>query len=87
MEDDDRLRIIMAQVTLTIPDTCIQRVLDGFAASGGFDPTTGETKPQFLKRKLKELIISYVKAYESNLAATSARITSEASVDQDVSIT
>lgn len=48
----------MAQISITIPDEHVTRVLDAFASRFRYDQNKleGETKPQFAKRMLAEQI-------------------------------
>jgi hypothetical protein len=77
----------MAKITINIPDTKLQRILNGLAYQYGYQdeieqPGPGrrdtkvpnpETKQQFVRRMLKRLIIQAVQQYESNEAAEQAR--------------
>lgn len=78
----------MAQITITIPDAHLQRILNGFAYQHGYQdeiPAVGanrrdilipnpETKAQFTRRSLKRLILQSVRVYESEQAAEQARL-------------
>jgi len=80
----------MASITITIPDAIASRVVNGFAIHYGYaailqDGTPNpETKTQFAKRKLIELIKQAVKASEIQTAANAAATTAADSVDTDI---
>lgn len=92
----------MAQITFTIPDTELTRMVTGIAYSLGYSDfvfdTDGitqipnpETKGAFAKRKTREWWITLVKNYEATAAAqaaaASARATAEADIDTNIVIT
>lgn len=54
----------MAQITLTIPDEHIQRILDAFAAVHGYDPVNNGTKAQFARAKLRDFVKEIVVRHE-----------------------
>lgn len=54
----------MAQITLTIPDEHIQRILDAFADRYVYDPESGLTKAQFARRKLRDYVKEVLIAVE-----------------------
>ncbi len=74
-----------ADVTVTIPDPEVTRVLNAIASVNGYtgvNPQGGaESKAQFAKRMLRTWIIAQVRAAEGNAAADSARTTANAAVD------
>jgi hypothetical protein len=74
-----------ADVTVTIPDPEVTRVLNAIALTQGYtglNPQGGaETKAQFAKRMLKNWVIAQVKQAEGTPAADAARATANASVD------
>lgn len=81
----------MANLTITVPDQHLTRVLNGFAAHHGYkdtlenpDGTTSpnpETKIQFARRIIRRFVLDSVKAYEAPIAAETARQTAIADVD------
>jgi hypothetical protein len=81
---------MMAQITITIPDAIAPRVLNGFSSYYGYSPTLDngdpnpETKAQFSKRKLIELIKLAVKEAEMQTAHNEAVTQVAQSVDTDV---
>ena len=77
----------MASITLTIPDSQATRILNGFAKSRNWDKNSGETKTQFLKRKLVEYVMESISSQEGNDAADIARQTAVDSVLNDIAIT
>ena len=82
----------MAQITINIPDSVAARVLNGFAANYGYQATlvdgtpNPQTKAQFTKAKLIEIIKGAVKAAESQAAVETARIAANQSVDTDITL-
>lgn len=82
----------MAQITITIPDTIAQRVLDSFAGARGYtgflqDGITPETKAQFAKRTIINFVKNSVKEWEANNAGNSASITASNNVETQVTLT
>lgn len=65
----------MANITVTIPDDKIQRIIDAFAAEFGWTTESGLTKAQFTKQQVIEYIKQVTRNYEANLAASTARNT------------
>lgn len=77
----------MANITIVIPDTILQRILEGFAYQHGYEdeiPDIGpgrkdvkkpnpESKQQFVKRTIKRLILQSVRSYEIRRAEEVAR--------------
>lgn len=82
----------MAQITITIPDSVATRVLNDLAQRFNYSPTledgspNPETKAQFAKRKLIEMIKQACKEAEVQNAANSAATTAAASVDTDIQL-
>lgn len=58
----------MAQITLTIPDALLARVLDAFATTYGYTPGNG-TKAQFARQQLATHIRGVVRSYEVQRAS------------------
>lgn len=81
----------MANITLTIPDDKIQRIITAFTKEFGYqdnitneDGTTSpnpETKAQFTKRMVIEYIKQTTRNYEANIAAGAARVSTNADVN------
>lgn len=63
----------MANITLTIPDDKVQRILDAFAAEFGWTTESGVTKAQFTKAQVIEYIKQVTRNFEANVAANTAR--------------
>jgi len=81
----------MANITITIPDAIASRVLNGFARRYGYAPTIDgepnpETKAQFAKRKLIELIKQAVREAEVQEASNAAATTAAQSADTDIQL-
>jgi hypothetical protein len=74
-----------ADVTITIPDPEVTRVLNAIASTNGYtglNPQGGaETKAQFARRMLRNWVIAQVKIAEGEPAADAARAAVNASVD------
>lgn len=71
-------------ITLTIPDADLQRVLDAVAGSFGYNPATDGTKGQFTKKYVINFLKRTTKGYEANLAANSAAQTVQQQPDIDI---
>lgn len=80
----------MAQIVINIPDPVAPRVLLGFSSRYGYQATLDngspnpETRAQFAKRKLMELIKQAVREAEMETARNVAATTAAASVDNDI---
>jgi hypothetical protein len=77
----------MADITITVPNAVLSRVLDAIAARNGYIAAVHGTKAQFAKSLIIAWIKREVKGYEAGLASESAINTANASVDNDISIT
>jgi len=75
----------MAEISITVPDGIVDRVLDGVAKFKGYDSSKlpSETKAQFGRRMIVETVKSWVLTAES----TTARDAQEATSDSEISIT
>jgi hypothetical protein len=66
----------MAQISITIPDTQVNRIMDAFALAYNYTGTapdgTTETKANFARRKIREYVVSVVVSQESDYAARAA---------------
>lgn len=82
----------MAQITITIPDAIAVRVLNGFAKRFNYSPIlengspNPETKAQFAKRKLIELIKQAVREAEIQDATNAAATQAAADVDTNINL-
>jgi len=54
----------MASITFNLPDEHITRLVDAFCGLHNYDPETGETRPQFAQRLLREYLVSQVRRWE-----------------------
>jgi hypothetical protein len=77
----------MAQISITIPDNQIQRIIDAVSAYYLYQATIGgvsnpETKAQFTKRMVVEYLKGIVLASEGQVAADAAKANAAASVEQ-----
>jgi hypothetical protein len=83
----------MATITINIPDTIANRVLNDFAQRFNYSPTledgspNPETKSQFAKRKLIEYIKQACREAEIQNATNTAATTAGTSVDTDIILT
>lgn len=83
-------------ITITIPDNMVTRVIDGVAGQNNYQETVQdddgyeipnpETKGQFVKRMVRQYLKENVKAWEANQAASSARIAAIAAVEADIQL-
>lgn len=75
-----------ADITITIPDALLPRVIDGFCGAFNYDvnksTTTAETKAQFARRMMMGVIRQTVVSYEFNAAQTAAREGLDAAAQQ-----
>lgn len=89
----------MAQLTITVPDAQVARVLAAFKAQYGYSDTVPGPNPgdapvpnpesatQFVRRKLREYVIEIVRAHEATAAAEAARVSAANAVTTDVVLT
>lgn len=87
----------MAILTINIPDPVATRVLTGFSAANGYQPTVPdgqggtvpnpETRAQFCRRKLAEYVKATVQGWEANAAAHTAAQAAAAAADSELSVT
>lgn len=83
-------------ITITIPDEVMQRVLDAFAGSYGYQATIDDGQgnqipnPQseaaFSKAQIRAYIKDVVRGYEARDAAETARVAAIAAVDADIEL-
>jgi hypothetical protein len=75
-----------ADITITIPDALLPRVVDGFCGAFNYDvnrsTATNETKAQFARRMMMGVVRQTVVSYEFNQAQTTARQGLESQVQQ-----
>lgn len=82
----------MAIISATVADAEFQRVVDAFAGAFSYSPTlpngdpNPQTKVQFFRAKVLQLIKDVVVRYEARVAAEDAKATAEASASM-ISIT
>jgi hypothetical protein len=76
----------MANITITIPDAVVNRVLDAVASRYNWTADLG-TKAQFAKAVLIRLLKDSVKQYESNAVIQQAQTTLNQQIDTDIVIT
>lgn len=76
----------MAQISLTIPDAQLTRVIDAVAAVHGWTQGSGLTKPQFAKQVLRDILASTVQSYEGEQAGAAARVAAEQKARSEISI-
>jgi len=81
----------MASITINIPDSIAARVLNGFATNYGYQETINgqpnpQTKAQFAKAQLIDIIKGAVKAAEAQTAATAARNAAIQDVDNNITL-
>jgi len=81
----------MASITINIPDSIAPRVLNGFAANYGYQETINgqpnpQTKAQFAKATLIDIIKRAVTAAEAQTAVTAARNAAIQDVDSNVTL-
>ena len=62
----------MANITITIPDAVVPRVLDAVSARNGYNTATDGTKAQFAKAVLVRWLKAEVVGYEKNKASEEA---------------
>lgn len=74
----------MANITITVPDNQVDRVLDAIATRFKYNGTG--TKAAFAKAVLINFIIKTVKAVEGQACATAAIQTANAAVDSQVTL-
>ncbi len=88
----------MATISFTIPDAILPRVLDAMAYGRGYTDTITQvddegnvttipnpiTKAQFAKNELKNWVKANVVAYESSVAAESARLAAVQDANDDI---
>lgn len=81
----------MAQISLTIPDAVMPRVVDALCAQSGDEgPWTAEsglTRGQWAKREVVRYVRRVVIDYEARLARDEAGATAAAQADADMQIT
>ncbi len=77
----------MAQITIDIPNTVIQRVTTAFTKEFGYQSTDQDGQPnpqtpaQFTKAQVIEYIKQVTRNYEASLAAQAARAAKESEIN------
>lgn len=72
----------MAQLTVTVPDNQVARIVAAFEAT--FGSKGGLTNAQFMEARLKAYVVLIVKQVEASAAATQAAATTAASVESAI---
>ncbi len=67
----------MAQITFTIPDDQLDRVVTAVSDYYGWTAALGVTRAAFVKAKLREMLVGIVKDAEINAARNTATATVE----------
>lgn len=78
----------MADISITVPDSVVTRVLDAFASRFGYatNKNANETRAQFAKRMLAGMVKQIVVAEEANAAANTAYDSAATSATTDISV-
>lgn len=73
----------MAQITFTIPDAALSRVLDAIAAHKGYanNHLPSETKAQFAKRMVKETVKRWAVEGEVSAGGNTIRLSAETDIN------
>lgn len=80
------------KIIIDVPDAQAQRVLNGFCADRGYQPTlpddtpNPETKAQFVKRLLIQYIKNSVRMNEIQAASEAAIVLATAKVDAEINL-
>lgn len=85
----------MAQLTITVPDAQIQRLLTAFKGAYGYEDflpgatpiPNPETPVQFTRRMIRVYMMDVLRAFEATQAAEAARLAAAAAVDSEVTMT
>lgn len=75
----------MAQITLTIPDAVLTRVITALASTQ--NPNDPTPPAQFAKQRVIQYVKGVVYGYETNLAAQAATVTAGNDVNTNITIT
>jgi hypothetical protein len=70
----------MAEISITIPDNKVQRILDAFADTYGWRDTLGVTKAQFAKNQL----IAYIRNTTTRSETLASISETESTIKTDV---
>lgn len=68
-------------ITITIPDQHVNRIVDGICATHGYYPDSGLTKGEFCRKVLKDFIIRATKEAEATAALQNAMNAVQAELD------
>lgn len=63
----------MASITIAVPDAQVQRVLDAFCNTFGYNAATDGTKASFVRKQMASYAKEITLAYEANLAVIEAQ--------------
>jgi hypothetical protein len=77
----------MAEITITIPDGVVQRVLDALCGQFGWTPESGLTQGQFAKWCVARWAKDVVRTWEAQQASEAAILAAQQDVDTDIVIT
>lgn len=83
----------MAQITITIPDAVVQRVLTAMCNTYGYQATlpdgtpNPQTQAQFARAQLAAYVKAVVTAYEATQAAEAARVSAANTASSDIAVT
>lgn len=77
----------MAQVTFTIADNVVARVLDAVANTTGWTSASGLTKAQWAQKYVADYIKAIVVSYEARNAGTTAEETQRTNSTNEIVIT
>jgi hypothetical protein len=76
----------MANITITVPDDQVNRILDGIAGAYRYNPATHGTKAQFARAVIARFVKETVKGYEAQTAGETARAAAETSADTTLDV-
>lgn len=77
----------MADITITIPNAVLSRVLDAVSVRFGYNAATDGTKAAFAKKQLIIWVKDIVRSHEGSAAGAAAQQAASESVDADITIT
>lgn len=74
----------MAEITITIPNGVVNRVVDAIASEYNYDAAVDGTKNAFAKKQVIEFLKRTVKDAEASVATKTARDNAVSDVDSNV---
>ena len=77
----------MADITITVPNPVLSRVVDAIAARNGYVAAVHGTKNQFAKAWMIQKIKDEVRGHEGSEAGRLAQLSASTAVDTDIAIT